>query len=231
MVDAPKNLLKGTTGNNPQIPPKQNPLLSQKETNKPKNSGAGGGWKIWTVFVLGIIIGLLIAWIFIGNKESKVEVNSGDDNARQEENMMSNEEQGGNSSGSALTESPTGGPMSYQDRKEPVVISGSNEISVQDQTAGMTVAIELAKFSVPGWVAIHEDNPGRENNLGNILGAQRLDPGIHLTEVELLRGTTPGGKYHAVLYVDNGDRQFDSSKDAPIKDADGKLIESTFNTN
>ena len=83
----------------------------------------------------------------------------------------------------------------------------------------------MATLSVSGWVAIHEDRLGA---LGNILGAQRFEPGIHLGEVELLRPMTSGSTYHAVIYQDFGDHGFNTSDDAPIKNAEGKIIEAVF---
>ena len=214
-MEAPKNLL-GSSVNNA---PKQGQLPAEPPKKTSLEAPRSAGWlnrKLWLTFVIGLILGVIVAWAFIGTKEGSEEPTAKDEEGAEESAGLA----GGNTKGAV--EDPA---MAQENRREAIVIAGSNEISVQNQAAGMVVEVELARFSIPGWVAVHEDRAGE---LGNILGARRLDPGIHLTEVELLRPTVSGGTYHAVMYLDNGDRQFDSSEDAPIKNAEDRLIESVF---
>jgi len=77
-----------------------------------------------------------------------------------------------------------------------------------------------------GWVAIHEDNGGKP---GKILGAQLFSAGKHdAGTVDLLRATTAGGVYYAMLHVDDGDHAFDALKDMPVSGADGNPVMAKF---
>lgn len=110
---------------------------------------------------------------------------------------------------------------------EPITVPDTNAIAVDTQKAGDRVEVTMVTFSQTGWVAIHEDRDGK---LGNVLGAARFEPGIHLGSVELLRPTESGKTYYAVLYADNGDRMFDLKTDAPMQTG-GTPIQVTFKVN
>lgn len=201
-METPKNLL-----GNPPIKPQL------------KNNGSGGqlpkteeGLSTTAktvIFLAVILVGALILWFVLGGKEEAPEDALIGDNTSAVPNNSNQ------ISDSAINKT----------KLEPVLVSGSNAIEADNQTPGNSVEVNMITLSVPGWAAIHEDKNG---TLGNVLGAGRFDPGIHLGEIQLLRGTVSGGTYHAVLYQDDGDKMFDMSKDAPIKNAEGKIIESIF---
>ncbi|MDP3725516.1 MAG: hypothetical protein Q8R20_03555 [Nanoarchaeota archaeon] len=108
-------------------------------------------------------------------------------------------------------------------------VSGEGSLSVSDQEFGDSISISSVTLGSAGWIAIHED---RDGGLGNILGAGWFPAGMsENVEVNLLRGTVPGALYHAVLRSDDGDREFDHTKDAPFEDESGKTLETTFRTN
>jgi preprotein translocase subunit SecG len=204
----------------------KNLLNNQQEKQAPKQINLGNAWntpklptpapkKFWTSMIFIVAIALVVVLVILyvaSNKKQKAPV----ENVTQTESTeVSNK---GNLENSALS-------VSKRVVAEPVSVSGSNDIAANDQKAGDKVEVTMVTLSVPGWVAIQEDKDG---GLGNVLGASRFDPGIHLGEIELLRGTVSGGVYHAVLYQDNGDKQFDMSTDAPIKNPEGKIIEAKF---
>ena len=102
------------------------------------------------------------------------------------------------------------------------LISGEHAIAVSDQAPGMRVNISFVTLAEHGWVAIHDDVGGRP---GPILGAQRFDAGQNQSgAVELLRGTEEGRVYYAMLHRDDGDRQFDHTKDLPVTDGQGNVV-------
>ena len=105
-------------------------------------------------------------------------------------------------------------------------ILGKNAIVVEDQAPGNQVVISTAALEEGGgWVAIHEDRDGKP---GNILGAQFFPAGETRNGfVDLLRPTVKG-VYYAMLHRDDGDHQFDLSKDAPITDTTGSVIMMRF---
>lgn len=104
---------------------------------------------------------------------------------------------------------------------------GYNTITVDDQEAGETVFVSLTTLSRSAWIAIHEDNGGKP---GNILGARYFSSGKTAGTVELLRGTTLGNVYYAIIHADNGDREFNFRNDLPLQDPFGNYFMAEFRT-
>lgn len=96
------------------------------------------------------------------------------------------------------------------------------------QTAGDRVSIERVSLDAAGWVVVHEVEEG---HILNALGATRLDIGDHQNiSVELLRGTMPNKEYAVVLYMDNGNKEFELRGDLPMIDKIGNPIMQSFRT-
>jgi hypothetical protein len=96
-----------------------------------------------------------------------------------------------------------------------------------DQTAAITVLVPYARIATSSWVAIRESNG---ELLGRILGARKIDAGVHEdVVVELLRATSPHTMYAVVLYTDNGDGVFDHRLDTLIE-RDGSPVSAAFIT-
>jgi hypothetical protein len=106
------------------------------------------------------------------------------------------------------------------------IIAGSNEsLDVVDQPAGMSVKVRSANLVQMGWIAVRDSN-------GRTLGAGRFGPGMHTdVEVPLLRGTEAGQSYQALIYVDDGDREFDLRKDILVTGSDGSVAGDVFSAN
>lgn len=102
-----------------------------------------------------------------------------------------------------------------------------DSVSVEDQKAGNSVFIKSVAFVESGWVAIHEDLNGTP---GNILGARRFNAGKSDGIVELLRNTIAGNKYYTILHRDDGDGEFDHTKDFVIYDSEENPVSVTFET-
>mgnify|MGYP000854644763 CR=1 FL=1 len=209
-METPKNLLNAD----------QKKLLDSQKQLASKSSGTG---KLIVVFLIGAVVGAFGFWLSEGDSKKGSTEKVGDE---VEMTSTSTEVEG---QASPVLKNETSATLTAPStRKEAVEVSGNNAIAADAQKAGTTATINMITLSVPGWVAIHED---RNGSLGNILGAARFEPGIHLGVVELLRPTIAGSKYHAVLYQDNGDRGFNTAEDAPIKDGSGKVIETVFEAN
>lgn len=103
-------------------------------------------------------------------------------------------------------------------------------LSVKDQPAGKTVHISSVAVAPPGvWVAIHEES--EDGTLLGVLGAARVRFQSTDVVVELLRETTPGTQYVAVLYRDDGDDVFLLEKDSVYVDFEsGERVEASFAT-
>jgi hypothetical protein len=100
-------------------------------------------------------------------------------------------------------------------------------LSVKDQSAGNIVHVSQVTLENDAWVAIREDADG---GLGNILGAGWYPKGRYTVSVELLRETEVDGMYYAVIYQDNGDKEFDYTEDTLVTGDDGKVLVAKFRT-
>lgn len=124
---------------------------------------------------------------------------------------------GGSSAPSPVTAAPAATPPAAG-----TVLAGGNAVAVNDQPPGLTVSLGMVAITRDGWVVIHAAEDGAP---GRILGARRFDAGsVETGSVELLRPTEEGRVYFAMLHADNGDRQFDHTKDLPLTDAGGNVI-------
>ncbi len=171
------------------------------------------------VFLIGIVVGFGSASLWLRrSKSAPVSVQNGtSENSPAVSEIMPTPE-----SDNTTAQKPTDTSLG----QVSAALSGAkNSLSVSDQAAGNTVNVSLAVLENAAWVAIHEDNAGKP---GKILGAQMFQAGTHSGTVELLRGTTAGGTYYAMIHADGGDHVFDAAKDAPVKDVDGNPVMAKF---
>ena len=104
--------------------------------------------------------------------------------------------------------------------------SNGNTVAIDDQSPGTRVTVDSVTLARDGWIVVHEDRGGAP---GNILGARRLNTGTEQNfEVELLRPTTEGGVYYAMIHEDDGDRVFDHTRDMPLRNAEGDILFKRF---
>jgi len=97
-------------------------------------------------------------------------------------------------------------------------------LSVADQPASSVVDVSGLALSEIHWIGIYDD---RDQHPGFIMGAKRVHPGDTLATVELLRPTTVGGKYYAVILTDDGDDTFNRMQDLPPQSPD-KVVMVSF---
>jgi len=106
----------------------------------------------------------------------------------------------------------------------PSTIASGEAVTVRNQAAGDSVAVESVTLNQMGWVAIRDED-------GRVLGAARFDAGTHANvSVPLLRGTVASSSYQVLLYVDDGDKEYDLHKDILITGAGGGVAGTTFKT-
>jgi hypothetical protein len=122
----------------------------------------------------------------------------------------------------SLASSPSVGGVN-----KPVPESGA--IAISSQPAGRTVTIDSVTVPPPGvWVAIREVSG---TDLGNVLGAVRVNGPHTNIIVPLLRSTAPGLSYAVELYRDDGGGTFDLATDSVYVDFEtGSPVISYFTT-
>lgn len=157
----------------------------------------------YTIFVVGIVIGLFGGYLFFAQ---------GTDKAAQatEGSMMTDDSQ---------MHAEDTGAMS----------NTTNEVVVNNQPAGDSVTIDSATLTKEAWIVIRDKNEDGEP--GNILGAQLFTPETKTGTVSLLRNTIPDQSYYVAIYADDGDHEFEfKTDDKPVVDGLGDIILVEFHT-
>jgi hypothetical protein len=105
----------------------------------------------------------------------------------------------------------------------------SGAIAISDQPAGRTVAVESVTVPPPGvWIAVRDVSG---TDLGNVLGAVRVNGPHAEVTIPLLRATVPGLSYAVELYRDDGGGTFDLATDSVYVDFEtGSPVISYFTT-
>jgi len=170
------------------------------------------------VGVVALIVGVLIGYVIWGTATPSVGgdlVETGEDASESDAFEFTSEDD-------------TDSSDVMEEESESVVSIGSGEetISTNDQSAGDVVVVDSVVVSGTSWIAVRDLDNGE---IGNILGAQRLEAGEYSdVEVELLRPTEAGEEYVAVIFEDDGDLAFDYESDATVV-VDGSVVLDSFN--
>lgn len=115
----------------------------------------------------------------------------------------------------------TGTTSGAVEERPTVGVNVGEEVHVSDQPAGDSVRVVEARLSRSSWLAVRDDL--------RIYGARRVDPvgdgqTFNDVDVPLLRSTEAGKTYTVVVYVDDGDRQFDFKKDSLVEGLDDAFV-------
>ncbi|MFT5849590.1 MAG: hypothetical protein ACI9H6_000399 [Patiriisocius sp.] len=167
------------------------------------------GQKTVVSFIAGLLIGGLLVWVFAGTPTE--EAHSDDMNEQESSEVAEMEE------GEEITEEAEEEAVA----EIAVLEVGDGAVSVADQAAGSSVALESATFPTEeGWVAVRSYPNGQ---LGSILGAVRYskEQGLVPSEVALVAPTTAGRDYAVVFFTEDGDRSFNLANDVQIGDVFG----------
>ena len=124
--------------------------------------------------------------------------------------------------GKESTEKDTDSKVSIDLSSVISTTSDTESVSVSDQPAGNIVAVSSVTFTQSGWIAVRDDR-------GWTLGAGRFEAGTHTNAaVSLLRATIPGERYQVLLYIDDGEEEFDFKKEILVTRSDGSIAGTTF---
>lgn len=170
--------------------------------------------------LIGLLIGALGTWAYMGGGESRLERAERDINALI--NATGTEETNENPSATNPNEASGTNNQNTSTRGETNPTMTEMSLVIQDQSAGDMVRIESVRASEAAWIVISEDVNG---NPGRILGARLYEPRIGVQDVPLLRSTVAGKAYHAQFYADtNGDRLFDHRTDTKVAGQSGSVV-------
>lgn len=161
--------------------------------------------------IIAIIVIVLIGWAIAAKRAGSPVIGSGTSTTT-----------GETASSSTTTDSTSGTAAnpSIPSSGETAVASGET-VTTQDQPAGISVSVAQATLKNPSWIAIKDTN-------GRILGAGWFATSGENLSVPLLRATEAGQVYQAVIYADDGDKQFDFHKDTLLTSSEGAPVSSTF---
>jgi len=167
--------------------------------------------KLIGVFLIGVVVGGFSFWMWSATEKALL-VREGVKEALEEE-VVTEE----------VTSEKQEPAIQNIDTRETQIFNDS--IVVRNQAPGLRVNIDKAVLEENGWVVIHE---GTASHIGNALGAARFDAGEHSGVVELLRATETQKTYWAVLYRDNGDKEFNLDSDFPFLQNGNSPVLTTF---
>lgn len=178
------------------------------------------GQKTLVAFIVGLLIGGMLVWAFSGptadapTNGSDEAASEADDTADAAGEENDSEVTDASADTADNTDTNTAGDKGGNTPAELSV--GNGDISVSDQPASMSVAIDSATYPVSeGWVGVREYN---NDQLGFILGVVRFSEsqGLVPTEITLQRATSPGDRYAIVVFTEDGDFDFSLANDAQI---------------
>jgi cytoskeletal protein RodZ len=172
---------------------------------------------IIAILVIVILVGGLIAF------RRPQQVSSTDLSVSATSSVSTNE--GADLSQAASTTDEAGSSQAGESSTGNVAPAAGESVSVADQPAGMSVSVGSVTLNQSTWIAIRDSE-------GRTLGAALFPAGSQTdVSVPLLRATTAGESYQALLYVDDGDKQFDLHKDAIVTGESGNVVGSAFSAN
>ncbi len=183
------------TQQKPVTPGTQPPLMPPSNTNTAKYIG---------MLVVGVILGVLIAWAFSAMRSSSTTV---------QDTATTTEQSASVSSATTSTGINGTGTVGTAATNASLVVASP-------QKPGKSVAISSAIVSQPTWVVVYESQNGQP---GRALGARLFFAGSPSGKVDLLRATVSGKSYLVTKQTDNGDRKF-SLKNDPLVQEGGKTV-------
>lgn len=167
------------------------------------------GQKTIVAFVVGLLIGGLLVWAFSG-PTTNAPATTMDDTMESESAETDNEEGEVTVTGSNTDEAVT------ETAPTPELQVGEGEVTVNDQAASASIALESATYPVSeGWIGVREYN---NQQLGYILGVVRFSEsqGIVPDAIALQRATSAGTQYAVVIFTEDGDFEFNLAGDVQI---------------
>lgn len=169
--------------------------------------------RMWTIFIIGIVIGFGGYYLW-DNRSANDNCDTGlsQDTEKTENEIEENNDEGEHETGTSTKPSIN----------DILAVSAT----ALEQPEGLHVFVNSVSADRTVWIAVQEDNNGE---LGNILGAARLQEGNHEgVWVDLLRNTEASNTYYITAYDDNGDEVFSSEGDTLLPGPEGNGVIASF---
>jgi zinc transporter ZupT len=183
-------------------------MENTQHTNDTEARKASPTARMWTVFIIGILIGF--GGYYLWDNRSAND-NGGKHLGGNTEEQLEGEE--------GADDTATSTKPSIND-----ILAVS--ATVGEQPEGLHVFLNSVSTDRTVWIAVQEDNDGE---LGNILGAALVGEGSHDgLWVELLRNTEAGYIYYITAYAENGDGVFDHETDTLLPGPNGDNVIASF---
>lgn len=112
-------------------------------------------------------------------------------------------------------------PPSAPTVPDQVSTASGETVTVEDQAAGTSVVVADVKITKPSWVAVRDTRKWYP-------GATWLGASQSQVTIPLLRSTEAGKTYEVVIFVDDGDKEFEIHGDALVTSSQGAPVSSTF---
>lgn len=179
------------------------------------------------VIAAGIVV-VLIGGAWLLGRSQRLSGTGGSMASSSAEKAATSTESGsaaGEGSMSESESSASSGASSSAMTETNTVVSSGEEVQVSDQAAGAEVRVAKVTLAQTGWLAVRDAG-------GRILGAAWFPAGTQTgVTIPLLRATEAGGSYQVLVYVDDGDKQFDLHQDALVTASDGAVAGTVFKAN
>ena len=164
------------------------------------------GQKTIVAFVVGLLIGGLVVWMFSGTPtEAPNDNGQASDEVTEEHEDESLEAEGNGEEHESNAES-----QAHETGHTPAASMevGDGAVQVSDQAAGSRVALESVTFPMSdGWIGVRSFT---NQNLGSLLGVMRFSQaeGLIPEEIILQAPTVSGNDYAIVFYTASDSNQF-----------------------
>lgn len=168
------------------------------------------GQKTIVSFVVGLLIGGLIVWMFSGSP-TEAPAPTDDSTATTTEtttNGSSDEDEAEN----GASDTPAEQPVPAQTME-----IGEGSVSVSDQVASSRISLEAVTYPLTdGWIGVRDYMNG---NLGGLLGVVRFSEseGLIPEEIILQRPTEAGKEYAVVFYTPSDSNQFNLANNTQVE--------------
>ena len=172
------------------------------------------GQKTIVAFVVGLLIGGLIVWMF-SSSPSDAPVNGIDENGVDTEEVIDTDNDTGSvSEDNGASEAPTNNEAEAP--STPPLVTGEGAVSVSNQPAASRVALDSVTYPMSeGWIGVRDYN---NDHLGGLLGVVRFSErdGLVPEDIILQRSTEPGREYAVVFYTAGPTNNFNLSANQQV---------------